>query len=266
MFFFWQKRKLNFAVLCPLFGRSSYVSLLKPVLCQSSFWKGASSRLHHAINIWHSTTFASPPPHANGRASESQRDRDEGKKKLFTLYTLSPYTIWLYILSWSVCTLADLICVYHWLVFYFHLAHRWLPQHPLGSGKTIHFGTASQLLKFNIEYCPKIHQLRYSFHVCGSKKANKSQHSASNRQGQSKTLFLERCWSCCLQGLMGFFKGGSQMIKLMGKGRAGKGVMMRKDCKGRVICILVRWKQIGCCLKLQCFFFFQDQKKKMYFN
>lgn len=209
--FFWQKRKLNFAVLCPLFGRSSYVSLLKPVLCQSSFWKGASSRLHHAINIWHSTAFASPPPCKWQGKWEPARSRWGKEKVIHTLHTF-PLPIWLYILSWSVCTLADLICVYHWLVFYFHLAHRWLPQHPLGSGKTIHFGTASQLLKFNIEDCPKIHQLIYSFHVCGSKKANKRQHTASNRQGQSKTLFLERCWSCCLQGLMGFLKVAARWL------------------------------------------------------
>lgn len=72
------------------------------------------------------------------------------------------------------------------------------------------------------------------FDVCSSRKQNKdNRHTPSNRQGQSTTLFLElvvlfaetdeRC------------KGGGYMIKLIeiGKGR------MRKDRKGRAICILV---------------------------
>lgn len=62
--FFDKKKKLNFTVLWPLFWQEE--------LCVTSKKKF---------------------PHANGRASESQRDRDEGKKKSFTLYTLHHLTV-----------------------------------------------------------------------------------------------------------------------------------------------------------------------------
>lgn len=168
--FFWQQKKSWTLLFCgPYFGRRSYVSLLKK-----------NSPMQMAGQV---------------RASEIEM-RERKSHSHFT-----PFTIWLYIFSWSVCTLADLICVHHWLVFYFHFRFR--------ENNTFRNSfTTSKIQYWVLAKNSSIHLLE----VCGSKKANKSKHTASKRQGQSKTLFLEGCWSCCLQGLMGFLKVAARWL------------------------------------------------------
>lgn len=170
-----RKKKLHSLFPCPLFGRSSDVSLLKPVLCQSGFWKGASSRLHHAINIWHAAAFFFS--RAKGPGEWEPARWRWGKEKVICTLHPSP-------LDWSIYFSVG-ACA-HWQIsfvfitdwcFIFHSARHWLPQQPWGSEKTVHFGTATRLLAFDIEYCPKIHHSIYSFDVCGGEKANKKQNT-----------------------------------------------------------------------------------------